>query len=219
MIKYAIFDLDGTLVNTIADLRSSVNYALSMMNYPLRSEEEVKSFVGNGIAKLVERALPGNAKETQHIEKALSFFTDYYDIHCKDFSKPYTGIPQLLKEMKKRGITLAVASNKYQKATSKIITSLFPEETFASIFGQRDGIPRKPEPEIIFQILKEMCPYPPSAGEVILIGDSQTDILTARNASIPVCAVTWGFRPLEELKKYEPDYLATTPDEIMNFII
>lgn|SRR5574344_1959088 len=219
MIKYIIFDLDGTLVDTITDLMRSVNFALEKMGYPRRDIAEIKSFVGNGIAKLVERSLPDNARSSDIIQKTLSHFTNHYDLHCKDTSVPYPGIYELLEELVKRKIILSVASNKYQKATSLIISSLFPDISFASVMGHREGTARKPEPEIIYNIMDEII----SDGtikkeEVMLIGDSSTDILTARNASIAVCAVTWGFRPIEELKKFKPDYLAEEPLDILKYL-
>ena len=192
MKKLVIFDLDGTLLNTIADLAASTNHALAANGYPTHPTEEYRFFVGNGINKLFERALPEGEKTEANVLKIRQRFIPYYDVHCVDLTKPYPGIPELLKTLQQRSVQIAVASNKYQRATGKLIPYFFPDIHFTAILGQREGVPRKPDPQIVHEIMR-MANV--STDEVLYVGDSNVDMQTANNARVDSVGVTWGFRP------------------------
>lgn len=215
MKKLVIFDLDGTLLNTIADLAQSTNYALKQLGYPTHPVEKYKFMVGNGINKLFERALPGGEKTEENILRVRKEFIPYYNLHNADDSQPYTGIPELLSELQILGIQLAVASNKYQAATQRLIEHYFPSIRFVAVFGQREGINVKPDPTIVFDILK-LSNTPKEA--VLYVGDSGVDMQTAANAEVEACGVTWGFRPRTELEQFNPTYLVNTAQEIKNIV-
>lgn len=155
MKKLAIFDLDGTLIDTIADLAGATNYALQECGFPTHETDAYRYFVGNGINKLFERALPENERSEANILKIRSLFIPYYNIHNADLSQPYPGITDVLDTLQRKGMMLAVASNKYQEATSKLIKQYFPQITFAQVFGQREGVPAKPDPSVIFEIIEK----------------------------------------------------------------
>ncbi len=207
----AIFDLDGTLLNTIADLATATNQALEACGFPTHPISAYPMFVGNGINKLFERALPAESRSEENIMRIRAHFLPYYDEHNADLSKPYPGIPQLLEELQTAGVHLAVASNKYQRATEKLIRHYFPTIRFAAVFGQREGIPVKPHPQIVEDILTLV---PVNKEEVIYIGDSGVDMQTALHAGVESIGVTWGFRPKEELLQHSPTYLVDSADEI-----
>ncbi len=213
--KLAVFDLDGTLLNTIADLAAATNHALSALGYPTHKTEAYNFFVGNGINKLFERALPEESHTEQEIRKVRELFIPYYNEHNADLSEPYEGIPELLETLQKQGLRLAVASNKYQEATTFLVKRYFPNVNFISVLGQREGIPTKPHPYIIEEIIR-------TAGvnreEVVYIGDSCVDMETGRNAGVSTVGVTWGFRPKAELEVYKPAYIAQTAEEVAAFI-
>ena len=153
MKKLVIFDLDGTLLNTIADLAAATNQALQYYGYPIHDTDAYRFFVGNGINKLFERALPENERSEENILKIRSQFVPYYDKHNADFSRPYPGIAALLLALQNDGRKIAVASNKYQAATRKLIAHYFPEINFVEVLGQREGIPAKPDPSIVNDII------------------------------------------------------------------
>ncbi|WP_077155164.1 HAD family hydrolase [Bacteroides bouchesdurhonensis] len=215
MKKLVIFDLDGTLLNTIADLAHSTNYALNKLGYPTHEIDQYHFMVGNGINKLFERALPEGEKSEENVLRVRKQFIPYYDQHNADDSCPYPGIPELLSNLQTAGIQLAVASNKYHSATQKLIEHYFPEIHFTAVFGQREGRNVKPDPTIVFDILK-------IAGvdkkEVLYVGDSGVDMQTAANAGITACGVTWGFRPRTELEKFNPSYIVDSAEEIKEYI-
>lgn len=211
MKKLVIFDLDGTLLNTIADLAQSTNHALAALGYPTHKEEAYHLMVGNGINKLFERALPEGAKTEENVLRVRKEFVPYYDLHNADKSRPYPGIPQLLEELQARGIQLAVASNKYQAATVKLIAHYFPNIRFTAVFGQREGVNVKPDPTVVYDIL-EIAKV--AKEEVLYVGDSGVDMQTAINAGVTSCGVTWGFRPRTELEEFHPDYIVERAEEI-----
>lgn len=215
MKKLAIFDLDGTLLNTIADLAQSTNYALQTLGYPTHEEKAYKFMVGNGINKLFERALPEGEKSAENILRMRAEFIPYYDIHNADKSCPYPGICELLEVMQQKGIILAVASNKYQSATEKLVAHYFPQVHFAAVFGQREGIQPKPNPTVIEDILSLTHI---NREEVLYIGDSGVDMQTAINANVTACGVLWGFRPQSELEAFHPTYLVNKAEEILSLL-
>lgn len=211
MKKLVIFDLDGTLLNTIADLAQSTNHALKALGYPTHDEAAYKFMVGNGINKLFERALPEGEKTEENILKVRSLFVPYYDEHNADKSRPYAGIVELLEELQSRQILLAVASNKYQSATRKLVAHYFPTIRFAAVYGQREGISPKPDPAIVFDILRDTGI---DAQDTLYVGDSAVDMQTALNARVNACGVTWGFRPRTELEALCPKHIVDKAEEI-----
>lgn len=215
MKKLAIFDLDGTLLNTIADLAAATNYALTQYGYPTHSTDAYRFFIGNGINKLFERALPEKNRTPDNILRIRSKFIPYYNQHNADMSCPYSGIEQLLHLLQKHRIQIAVASNKYQEATSKLIKQYFPLIHFTAVFGQRENVPTKPDPQVINEIIKLANVY---KEETVYIGDSGVDMQTGLNANVTTIGVCWGFRPKNELQEFNPDYLAEEPMDIANFL-
>ena len=207
-----IFDLDGTLLNTIKDISNAVNHALESCGYPHRTAQECLQFVGDGASKLLERSLPIGKQTPDRITSLRPFFKNYYNAHFADFTTPYPGIEQTLCALTKRGCQLAVASNKYHAVTQKIIAHFFPNISFAAVLGQREGFPTKPNPAIVEEILrktgvpKQRCLY---------VGDSDVDMQTARNAGVRACGVTWGFRSRDTLEIFAPDFLIEQPKELL----
>ena len=216
MKKLVIFDLDGTLLNTIADLAHSTNYALNKLGYPTHEIEKYNFMVGNGIDKLFERALPEGEKSKENVLRVRKEFVPYYDIHNADDSRPYPGIPELLSYLQDAGIQITVASNKYQAATQKLIDHYFPEIHFTAVFGQREGIKVKPDPTVVFDIL-EVAKV--TKEEVLYVGDSGVDMQTAHNGGLTACGVTWGFRSRQELEDAGADHLADTPEALGEYIL
>ncbi|MDE7401827.1 MAG: HAD family hydrolase [Muribaculaceae bacterium] len=210
MKELIIFDLDGTLINSIADLGSATNYALRTHGLAEHTIESYHYMVGNGIRKLMERAAP--EADQQQIDILLESFREYYDEHCMDHTTPYPGMPELLAELSAKGIKIAVASNKYQSAAERIVRHYFPDIEFAVIRGEQAGCPKKPDPSVIFAILGE-CPTAKS--KVLMVGDSAVDIETARRACIESVGVTWGFRPVSELSAAYADHIISEPSEVL----
>lgn len=213
MKRLVIFDLDGTLVNSITDLGNACNYALRTLGYSEHAISTYNFMVGNGVRKLIERAEPDANQET--VEKLLSLFREYYDSHLTDKTVPYPGIPELLRCLKDKGVAIAVASNKYQAAVSKIVPHFFPDIPFVSIAGHNPYIPTKPDPSIVFSILNQ---HPTPKNEVLYVGDSSVDIETARRACIESVGVSWGFRPISELRGAYADNIVTSPEEILDIV-
>lgn len=203
-----IFDLDGTLLNTIADLAAATNYALEKTGYPTHAPEAYPYFVGNGVRKLLERVLPENARTPETAEIMMKNFRAYYDANMTEFTRPYPGIEELLHNLRENEISVAVASNKYQLAVERLIHHFFPSVEWAAIEGQKEGVPVKPDPSIVFEILSK-CPTPKR--EVLYVGDSGVDMETAHRAGVTSVGVTWGFRPVYELTEHFADHIAHTP--------
>lgn len=212
MKKLVIFDLDGTLINSIKDLGVATNYALKINGYPEHSLDAYPMMVGNGVAKLIERALPEDRRNKETIERVRIDFKSYYDNHNTIYTKPYDGIVGLLNELDSKGVLLAVASNKYEQAVKEIVRQLFPSIPFASICGQVDGRPVKPDPSIVFSILSSTGKL---KSETLYVGDSGVDMETARRAGVESVGVTWGFRSRKELIETGAVHLADHPSEIL----
>lgn len=217
-MKLVIFDLDGTIADTVADLTASANFALRQQKFPEHTEEEIKGFVGNGIEKLLERALPEQNRDPKTIKRSLALFKSHYDVHCTDLTQLYPGILDLLEELQSRNIKMAVASNKYQKATSAIIEELFTSIDFTSVQGSKEGVPRKPDPTIVYNIIHDVFPGGLSTNTVFYVGDSGTDIDTAAAARVTSIAVTWGFRSREEIISHNPNHIIDRPEEILSLL-
>lgn len=194
--RLAIFDLDGTLLDTVADLANATNQALAQCGYPTHPTDAYYQFVGNGINKLFFRALPEEARTEENVMRIRSLFVPYYNEHNADDSRPYPGVSELLRTLQAQGIQIAVASNKYQQATAKLVRHFFPDIHFAAVYGQREGVAIKPDPTIVADILSDTGI---SRAETIYIGDSGVDMQTARNAEVESIGVSWGFRSVEEL--------------------
>ena len=197
--RLVIFDLDGTLLNTIADLAVATNEALRAMGYPTHAEEVIQTFVGNGVSKLLERSMPLDKRTEENIALVRRHFMAYYDQHNADLSTPYPGISEMLSRLQEDGVMLAVASNKYQSATEKLIAHYFPHINFVCVLGQRQGIPVKPSPDIVHEIMEKANV---GKSDTLYVGDSGVDMQTAINAGIDSVAVSWGFRPRAELEAF-----------------
>ena len=215
MKKLVIFDLDGTLLNTIADLAEASNYALTQCGFPTHAPSSYPFFVGNGVSKLLERILPEDERSQATLQKMRRFFSEYYDAHCTDLTTPYPGIPELLAELRGNDIAVAVASNKYQAAVSKLISYFFPDIEWAAVEGHKEGWHVKPDPSIVFDILSK---HPTPKREVLYVGDSGVDMETARRACVQSCGVSWGFRPVSELKENYADIIVDAPAEILTIV-
>lgn len=213
--QLAIFDLDGTLLDTVADLANATNYALSLCSYPTHPTEAYYQFVGNGINMLFFRALPEDARTEENVMRIRSLFVPYYNEHNTDDSRPYAGISELLQTLQDKEIIIAVASNKYQQATKKLVQHFFPTIRFAAIYGQREGIPVKPDPIIVNDILEETGI---ARTRTIYIGDSGVDMQTAHNAGVESIGVTWGFRDEDELRDNGAQHIVHRAEEILTLL-
>ena len=216
MKRLVIFDLDGTLLNTIADLGAATNYALNKCGYPVHPISAYPQFVGSGISKLLERVLPEGCRSEENVESLRPYFFEYYDAHMTDETRPYPGITELLTQLTQNEVNIAVASNKYQDGVRKLIGHFFPQFKWVAVEGQKEGVPVKPDPSIVFEILAE-CPTPKE--EVLYVGDSGIDMETARRACVESAGVTWGFRPAAELRDKYAVHIVNTPDELQNLIL
>lgn len=214
--RLAIFDLDGTLLDTVADLANATNQALAKCGYPTHPTEAYYHFVGNGINKLFARALPQEECTEENVLRIREHFIPYYNEHNADDSRPYPGIAALLSELQAHGVQLAVASNKYQQATAKLVSHFFPHIPFAAVYGQRESVAIKPDPTIVNDILSLTGI---SRADTIYIGDSGVDMLTAHNAAVESIGVTWGFRDEEELSAHGANHIVHHAEEIAGLIL
>lgn len=214
-----IFDLDGTLLNTIDDLGYACNYALEQAGFATHRIENYPQMVGNGINNLIRRALPESERTEENILRVREHFVPYYNAHNCDYTRPYKGMPELLATLKVQGHLLAVASNKYQAATEKIVEHFFPG-VFDVVLGEREGVQRKPNPQIVFDILSTFNLKPSTLNlqhSTLYIGDSLVDRDTAEYAHVPFVACSWGFVPRETLVQAGVTHIVDTPDELINY--
>lgn len=207
-----IFDLDGTLLNTIDDLGYACNYALEQTGYPTHPIEAYPRMVGNGINNLIRRALPQTEQTEENVLRVRAHFVPYYNAHNCDYTHPYEGIPEVLQALKAQGHYLAVASNKYQDATEKIVRHFFPG-IFDVILGEREGVERKPNPQIVYDIISKLSSL---NSKLLYIGDSLVDRDTAQNAKVPFVACSWGFVPREQLVDAGIERIVDHPSEILD---
>ena len=214
MIDTIIFDLDGTLLNTLEDLRDSVNYALSKQNFPLRTLPEIRSFVGNGIRLLMERAVPENIDE-ETFEVCFKDFCDYYKIHMEDKTAPYEGINEMLVNIKKAGFKTTIVTNKADFAAQDLCKRMFGD-TIDLIVGSSDDRPNKPAPDGVYYALEKLGS---KCENSIFVGDADTDILTANNAGLPSIGVLWGFRDREIIENEGAKYIVDNVKDLENLLI
>ena len=217
MTQLAIFDLDGTLLNTIEDLADSCNHALRVCGFPERELKEYNMMVGRGIYNLFRAALPSAEKTEENVQRIADVFIPYYNIHKCDLTRPYDGITDLLKTLSRKGIKLAVASNKYQEGAEGVVNHYFPQVDFVKVLGQSEGRPIKPSPEIVEEIMREAGIADKNL--VSYIGDSDVDMMTGANAGVRTIGVTWGFRSREELLGHNPWKTVDTPQELLECLI
>ena len=195
MKKLILWDLDGTLIDTLEDLAAAVNHALTLRGLPLHTIDEYRRMVGHGVRNLVQQALPAGVDDV-YVDECLKDFKEYYSAHIDVKTRPYPGISDLITDLDKRGVKMAIVSNKFQEGTEYLIKEFFPEIDFVAIMGNRAGFPLKPSPEIVEHVLR-MSDIPKV--DAILVGDSPTDMKTAANGGIDSIAVSWGYRTKEEL--------------------
>lgn len=206
-----IFDLDGTLLDTLQDLAASVNYALRQSGMPEHSIDEIRQFVGNGVRKLMERAVP-NGKENPQFEEVFEAFRIHYLEHSLDTTCPYDGVAQTLHELKQRGCKMAVVSNKMMAATQELVAHFFPEIEVAIGENEAIGIRKKPAPDMVEEALKSLGAEKETA---VYVGDSDVDLLTAKNAGLPCVSVLWGFRDRDFLLQHGAHIFIERPEELL----
>lgn len=213
--KIVIFDLDGTLINTLEDLKDSTNYALSCLNYPTKTIDEICQFVGNGVAKLIERAIP-DGKDNPDFQQCLETFKNHYSKNMYNKTAPYNKIPQMLKTLKQKGYITAVVSNKFDMAVKELCSKYFSGLIdFAAGENEACGIRKKPAPDTVLKVLEK---FNLTNNEAVYVGDSDVDIMTAKNSKMPCISVTWGFRNREFLIKHDAEIIIDSPDEIMDIL-
>ncbi len=208
-----IFDLDGTLLDTLEDLTASVNHALDQVSFPRRTLDEVRTFVGNGVRVLMRRALPGG-EENPKFEEAFAAFREHYAAHCRDRTRPYPGIMDLARELKARGLRLGIVSNKSDREVKELNRACF-SGLFSAALGEREGVRRKPEPDGLLEAVKELGSTPERS---LYVGDSEVDLRTAVNAGIDCVSVTWGFRSETQLREAGAKRFIRSPMELLTVL-
>lgn len=214
-MKLVVFDLDGTLINSLEDLADSANWMLLQHGYPTHPVDAYRYFVGDGMRKLIERILPLEERNDVRIEQCKAEFVAYYTIHMEDKTVVYPGMIELLKELKDRGLKIAVATNKVHIAVAPLMAKYFPGIRFDSMIGQREGIPVKPHPQIMYDILKDTGCQP---SEALHVGDTATDMQLAHSAGVTPVGVLWGYRPLEELQEAGAKFIIEKPEELLGLV-
>lgn len=209
----AIFDMDGTILETLEDMCASVNVTMDHVGYPRRTMDEVRRFVGNGAAKLIERCMPAGAEDPRY-PAALEFYRAYYDAHAQIKTGPYPGIPELLNQLSREGVRLAVVSNKPDEAVRALTERYFPG-VFPVAIGNRDGWATKPAPDSVYEAMRLLGARREST---VYVGDSDVDVDTARNAGLDSVIVTWGFRDEDFLRAHGAQHLAHNADELYEML-
>lgn len=216
MYQYVIFDLDGTLLNTIDDLADAGNYVCKLHDWPTHTVEEYKYFVGNGILKLVERLFPEECRDLEYAKSVMDReFTPYYDAHKEDKTAPYAGIPQLLEHLKTAGVSVAVLSNKGHALARPVVEHYYPG-VFPYVQGALPDCPTKPDPTLLHRLMAEMGA---TRENTLFVGDSNVDIRTARNGNLTSCGVLWGFRSRQELEDEGANFIAENPEQLEKLIL
>ena len=223
MFNVYVFDLDGTLLDTLQDLANSVNYALRQHGMPEHSIDDIRRFVGNGVRLLMERAVPDGARNPQ-FEAAFATFRQYYMQHSLDTTRPYDGIPELIHELKARGCQMAVVSNKMMAATQELVRHFFPDIPVAIGEHEAAGIRKKPAPDTVYEALRQLgiIHHPSSiihqTSDIVYVGDSDVDIMTARNSGLPCISVLWGFRDRQFLTAHGATTFVSHPSELLGLL-
>lgn len=216
MYQNVIFDLDGTLLNTIDDLADAGNWVCELHGWPTHTVEEYKRFVGNGLFKMVERFAPAEHRGAEEVQQVLDRdFTPYYNAHKADKTAPYAGMPQLLARLKAAGVAMAVLSNKADELAGPVVEGYYPG-VFPLIQGALPGVPTKPDPTLLHRMMERMGA---TRENTLFVGDSNVDIQTAKNGGLISCGVLWGFRSRAELVEQGADFLAETPEELAALIL
>ena len=215
MYQNVIFDLDGTLLNTIDDLADAANWVCRNHGWPTHTVEEYKQFVGNGMTRLAQRFVPMDWRTPAGLTQVLEEFMPYYDAHKEDKTAPYPGIPDLLHDLKQAGVNIAVLSNKAHSLVPSILEGYFPG-VFTYAQGALDGLPTKPDPTLLHRLMEDMGA---SQDNTLFVGDSNVDIQTAKNGGLTSCGVLWGFRGREELEQEGANFLAEDTDALKAVIL
>ena len=215
MFQSVVFDLDGTLLDTLLDLAAAGNHALTALGLPTHSADDFQRMVGHGMPNLVRSMLPEDSRDDETFRQAFTLFTDYYSHNMTRHTRPYPGIPELLEMLAREGVLLAVLSNKKDLFTTQIIDHYFPG-LFSHVMGLSDKYPPKPQPDSLLALLQSMQARPESA---LYCGDSDVDVFTAQNAGIPCCGVLWGFHSEERLRAGGASYLAAVPQEVGRLVV
>ena len=211
--KAVIFDLDGTLLNTLEDLTDAVNHVMRQFNYPEHTIEEIRSFVGNGIKLLIERSLP-YGKDNPEFDKVFSEFKSYYTSHCQIKTRPYDGIMELISSLKEQGYKLAIVSNKNQSAVTEL-NNIYFSDYISTAIGEKEGVRKKPAPDTVIKALSELGI---SSDDAVYVGDSDVDRETAKNSDMDCISVTWGFRERKLLESLKPYAIIDKPAELLNYV-
>lgn len=214
MIKAVLFDLDGTLADSLIDLAEGVNRAIAQFGYPTHEVEAFKYFVGDGIPKMIERALPKEHRNADTVNKIKDIFLPYYAVHYADNTYAYNGMPELVHTLKQKGFIVAVVTNKEQDMANEVVQSLYGD-IFDLIFGKRDGIPAKPDPTAALMAMDELGVTP---CECVFIGDSGMDVATAVNSGAVPVGELWGFRKEDELRANGAKYIISKPEQLLDII-
>lgn len=215
MFKYVIFDLDGTLLNTIDDLADAGNWVCRNHGWPTHTVEEYKRYVGSGMARLAVRFSPEEWHTEEGVQKILDEFLPYYAAHKEDKTAPYPGVPELLEHLRAAGVSIAVLSNKAHALAVPVIEGYFPQK-FQYIQGGVEGLPLKPDPALLLKLMENMGA---TQENTLFVGDSDVDIRTAKHAGVTSCGVLWGFRGREELEREGADLLASSAKELETLIL
>ncbi len=215
MYQYVIFDLDGTLLNTLDDLTDAGNWVCRNHNWPTHTAEEFKQFVGNGLAKMAERFAPADWKSADKVQEILDELLPYYNAHKADKTAPYAGMTQVLERLRARGVKMAVLTNKAHELAGPVVDGYYPG-LLPTVQGAVPGVPTKPDPTLLRQLMNQMGA---DRAHTLFVGDSNVDIRTAKNGGLISCGVLWGFRSRNELESEGADYLVETPEELENLIL
>ncbi len=212
-IKFIIFDMDGTLLDSLTDLQNTLNYCFRKVGFPERSYQEVRSFVGNGLRTLIERAALQGTTDKK-IDEILEIFKPHYMMHCMDFTAPYEGIRDMLAKLKEDGYKMAIVSNKADEALKHLSQQFFGDYIDVAI-GERAGMDKKPAPDLVYLAMEELGA---TKENTVYVGDSEVDYQTAVNSGLPCISVLWGFRDKELLEEYGSDCFANTPEDVVKIL-
>ena len=215
MYTHVIFDLDGTLLNTIDDLADACNHVAELHGWPTHTIEEYKYFVGNGMARLAERFVPEDWRTPEGVRQVLEEFMPYYDAHKQDKTAPYPGVPEAVQAMKEAGVQVAVLSNKADQMAGPVVEHYYPG-VFSAIQGALPSLPTKPDPTLLHRLMERMGAV---AEHTLFVGDSNVDIRTAKNGGLTGCGVLWGFRTRAELEAEGADFIVEDPQALVRLVL